>query len=190
MDRRHGRARRDGSGDRSRRPMPRRGRRERSGAPVMGMRLRCASAPTVADRAFDAEHAGGVSSDRVREVVDVRREAAAEEGGASVHPNGERGGAASARLPRERGAEPRFGHEVTPVGGRRRHGPPRESEPPSHLPPIPPCPPRGGQATHGRESPQPRDHSEHVLSSRSGMSLPAMPARRTHPRRFSPVRSG
>jgi large subunit ribosomal protein L3 len=37
----------------------------------------------------------------------------------------------------------------------------------------------GGQAAHGGESPQPRDHAEHVLSSPSGMSLPVMLVHRT-----------
>jgi hypothetical protein len=69
--------------------MLRRGRRERGDAAMMVMRLRCASATTVADRALDAEHAGRATSDRVREVVDVRREVPAEEGGPCVHPNGE-----------------------------------------------------------------------------------------------------
>jgi hypothetical protein len=158
----------------------RRGRRERRDASVMGMRLRCPSATTVADRALHAEHAGRASSDRVRQVVDVRGEAATEEGGTCVHPNDERGGATSAGLPRERGPEPRFGDEIAPLRDRRRNGPPRESEPPSHLPPIPPRPPRGGQAANGEDLQQPQDHSERVLSSSSGTSLPEMSVERTH----------
>lgn len=163
--------------------MPRRGRRERGDTTVMVMRLRCASATAVADRALDAEHAGRAASDRVHEIVDVVREVPSEEGGPCVHPDGERGSATGARLPRERGTEPRLGHEVAPVGGRRRHGTPRESEPPSQFPPIPPRPPRGGQATHRGESPQPRDHSEHVLSGPSGCLYPRCPC--VEPRRVA-----
>lgn len=69
--------------------MLRRGRRERGDAAVMLMRLRCASATTVADRALHAEHAGRAMSDRVCEVVNIRREVPAEEGGPRVDPNGE-----------------------------------------------------------------------------------------------------
>ena len=157
----------------------RRGRGERGGAAVMGVRLRSASTTAIVDRALDAEHAHRPSSGGVREVVDVREKAAAQEGGPSVHPNGERGGATGAGLPRERGAEPRLGDEVAPVGRRWRYGSPGESEPPPDLSPVPPRPPRRGEAAHREELPQPRDHSEHVLSGPPRTSLPAMPGHRT-----------
>ena len=130
--RRHGRARRDGSGDRARRLMLRRGRECGDAAMMLvrfGVRLRPRSRIAHSTRSTPVvrramAYARSCTSDErapPRKAVRACTQTVNEGRHGCEAPSRRRYGAS---LP---------GHEVAPVGGRRRHRPPRESEPPSHL---------------------------------------------------------